>query len=78
MTITEVRRRLPVGTEFTGEFLNPLRPDNPHIIARRKIVKQTASQMVSVFLEGAKLGEKIYLDWKGTKAREEDGKIFSR
>ena len=79
MTIAEVRRRLPVGTEFTAEFINPVGRakfgEGQHT-SRRRVTKQSAREMVSLFLDGPKEGKEIFLGWKNTKAREEDGSII--
>lgn len=86
MTIAELKRRLPVGAEFTAQFLRGpitvrgncgdtvLATDNTP--RRRRVVKQT-SQMVSVHLDGPKVGHNAYLTWKGTTARQDtDGSII--
>lgn len=86
MTIAELKRRLPVGAEFTAQFLRGpitirgnlgdtvLPADNTP--RRRRVVKQT-SQMVSVHLDGPKAGQEAYLTWKGTTARQDtDGSII--
>jgi hypothetical protein len=86
IAIAEVKRRLPVGTEFTAEFLRePLVVRGNcgdtvmapvQMITRRRVVKQT-SQMVSVYLDGPKAGKEIYCDWAGVSAREDtDGSII--
>lgn len=84
LSIAEVKRRLSVGTEFTAEFLRgPLvvRGNTGDTVmpvpapSRRRVTKQT-SQMVSVYLDGPKVGKSIYCDWAGVTAREDtDGSI---
>ena len=88
LSIAEVKRRLPVGTEYTGEFIGTmnvrvignlgvtnLHKSEQERITRRRIVKQT-SEMVSEFLDGPKAGQQIYLTWKGVSAQEDtDGSI---
>jgi hypothetical protein len=88
LSIAQVKCRLTVGTEYTGEFIGPLntrvvsnvgpvlltRPEAERI-TRRKVVKQT-KDMASEFLTGPKQGQTIYLNWAGVTAREENGSII--
>jgi hypothetical protein len=74
-----LRKILAVGCEYEGTFCGP-----PMVVLgnagerefvvdreprRRRVVKQTNREMVSVFLDGPKANELIYLQWKGTKVR---------
>lgn len=75
LSIAEVKRRLPVGAQYKGENLAALRPELRGPFTRR--VLSQASDMVSVYLDGPKEGEKIYLgSWRGVQAREEEGAII--
>jgi len=78
ISAAEVRRRLPVGTECIVEFIGINRkhcaPGNER--TRRRIIGQTASQMVSLFLEGPKVDHRIYLQWYRITAEEKDGAII--
>lgn len=77
ISIAEVKRRLPVGAQYTGENLVALRPENRGPFTRR--VLSQATEMVSVYLDGPKEGQKIYLgSWRGVEAREENGAIVLR
>lgn len=77
ITIAEAMRRLPVGTEFTGEFLNPLPTMDPaRLVTRRKVKRQTPARMVSTFLDGPRAGNEIELNWRGVTADERDGAIY--
>lgn len=75
ISIAEVKRRLPVGARYKGENLAALRPENRGPFTRRVLTQ--ASDMVSVYLDGPKEGQKIYLGkWRGVEAREEDDAII--
>lgn len=76
LSISELKRRLPAGTEFTGEFVGRNRQVAAAgmSICRRRVVKQ-GTQMVCVFLDGPKQGEQSYLTWRGVSAKEIDGAI---
>jgi len=78
ISAAEVRRRLPVGTECTVEFIGVNRkfcpPGNER--TRRRIEKQTVNQMKSRFLNGPKEGNNIWLNWLGVKAEDQDGAII--
>jgi len=88
LSIAEVKRRLCVGTEYTGEFVgnmnthvigngtitNLVKPESERI-TRRRVVKQ-GSKMVSLILSGPKMDQEIDLSWPLTVAREDtDGNI---
>jgi len=77
LSIAEVKRRLSVGVEFTGEFVgtNAGRCQPGMQTTRRRVVKNT-STLVSVLLDGPKKDELIYLDWKNVTADERDGSVF--
>ena len=85
LSIAEVRRRLPAGTLFNATFLlgpivvrgntgNTTIP--PVTSAPRKVVKQSAHEMVSELLDGPKKGQNVHCGWKGVTAREENGEII--
>jgi hypothetical protein len=89
MSVAELKRLLPVGTEYTAEFIGELnmrvlsnlgpttlvKPENERI-ARRRVVKQN-SQMVSLILDGPKQGVETHLHWSGITARKDtDGGII--
>ena len=86
LSIAKVRRYLlPVGTNVRATFLG-----KPLVVngnagttvlpvaapSLRVVVKQTANQMVSEYLDGPKKGERSYCDWTGVKAREENGGVI--
>ena len=86
LSIVELKRRLPVGAEFTATFIGPLNTrvigngmvtDLPHpcMVTKRRVYKQ-GEEMSSMFLDGPKAGKFIFLDWKGIKAREDGGAII--
>jgi hypothetical protein len=86
MKLTELRKLLTVGVEFDAEAIGGMntrvlsnlgvtslkKPDS-EIFTRRRVVKQTAREMVTVYLSGPKEGREIHCDWKGVKARQFDG-----
>ena len=77
ISIAEVKRRLTVGVEFTGEFVG--RNANrcqPGMQRTRRRVRKNKTELVSELLDGPKTGELIYLDWKNVVADERDGSIF--
>lgn len=88
LTIAEVKRRLPAGAKFTGEFCGRLntrvisntgatslvKPENER--RTQRIVRKQSSEMVSEFLSGPRIGQLIYCAWKGVSAREEAGDII--
>lgn len=77
ITNAEVRRRLPVGTEYIGELLGPGVKPEMKAPMRRKIVKISPSDMGSELLEGPSQGKTIFLgSWKEVKAREENDSII--
>jgi hypothetical protein len=77
ISIAAVKRKLKEGVEYTGEFTgtNSSRCV-PNLSKTRRRIIANKSVMVSVFLDGPKVGEKIYLDWKDVTADERDGSIF--
>lgn len=74
MTLTELRRRLPVGTEFLGEFIGanrriflsrfPAATPSFH----RRVEIQNKKTMTCIVLDGPYKGEAIDLNWKHTVA----------
>ena len=73
ISIDEVRRRLPVGAEFTVEQLS----GTDREATRRRVKTQTPLLMVSTRLDGSKPGEDVYLGWKWKEARlDDDGNII--
>lgn len=66
ISITTLRKRLPIGTTFTGLFLgNHVAVTTP---TRRRVVRQSARQMVCELLEGEYAWQEIYCEWKGVQA----------
>lgn len=59
ITVAEFRRRFPVGTPFTSKIL--LR----NLVTKREVVKFSATDFVSKFLDGDKVGQEIYMKLKG-------------
>jgi len=79
ITIAELRRRLPEGSEYDGEFLLTKFIRGGESDRQRRVVKKnTTSHMVSTFLTGPKIGKNIYLDWRGCTAVESCGVIMIR
>lgn len=85
LSIAEVRRNLPVGTIYRVTYLGPpiLVYGNTGLVVmptpdpvRRRVIKQNEKQMVSVYLEGEKKGQHVYLTWEGTTATREGHKTF--
>lgn len=77
IAIAEVKRRLAEGIEYTGEFIGiNAKMCKPGMQVTRRVVRKNKTQMVSVFLDGPKVGEPIYLNWKNVTADERDGSIF--
>lgn len=85
LSIAELRRRLPAGTRFTARFLRgdivirgntgttTLEVDKE--TQTREVVKQTASEMVSVYLTGPRKGREVTCTWRGVSAREDESGI---
>ena len=77
IAIAEVKRRLAEGVEYTGEFIGiNSKLCKPGMQVTRRVVLKNKTQMVSVFLDGPKKDESIYLHWKNVTADERDGSIF--
>jgi hypothetical protein len=77
IAIAEVKRRLAVGTEYTGEFVGVnARMCAPGMQVTRRRVVNNKTQLVSELLDGPKAGQLIYLNWKNVVADERDGSIF--
>lgn len=78
LSIAEVKRRLPVGTEYVGEYVggNARNVKLGGRIARRRVTKQTSYEMTSEVLTGPNSGSIPHLTWQGQKAREDDGAII--
>lgn len=78
VSVAEVRRRLPVGTEFTGEFIGinakNCRPGMQ--VTRRRVVKNSSHELESVMLNGPQKDGLIHLNWKHVAAGERDGNII--
>ena len=76
ISISELKRRLPVGQTFTGEFVgwNPSVARKGMAVCRRRVVRQ-GQQMVCEFLDGPRRGEQSNLGWRGLTAEEIDGAI---
>lgn len=85
LSIAEVKRRLPVGCIYLGEFIggNAHRAKPGNVCTKRRVETQK-SQMVSRLLTGPNSNlsprddnkELIYLHWVGITADERDGSIF--
>jgi hypothetical protein len=77
IAIAEVKRRLVEGVEYTGEFIGiNAKMCKPGMQVTRRVVRKNKTEMVSVFLDGPKKDESIYLNWKNVTAEERDGSIF--
>lgn len=89
ITITELRRRLPVNTRYIGSYIGymntrvigntgvtDLIKPKDELTARRRVVKQTAYEMESLFETGPRSGRVAGLTWHAVKARIEDNKII--
>ena len=74
LSIAEVKRQLPVGTEFTAEYCGPCVRFATELVTRRRVVKQTGT-MTTRILTGSKAGHLVYCEWHGVVAREECGSI---
>ncbi len=78
LTIAELRRQMPVGTQFKAAFLprkNSVTPADTNEYFRI-VVKQTPTKMVSKYLEGPREGQEVTCTWRYVVAREENGKII--
>ena len=78
LSIAEVRRRLPVSSTFTGEFIGNngkiCKPENK--VLRRQVISQRPQEMESKLKEGPDEGKSTYLAWPGVIARLEDEAII--
>ena len=76
----EVRRRLPIGAKFTGEFIGKNRQFcRPGMeVCQRQVIKQNSYEMLCLLLDGPKSGEETHLTWKHIDALERDGAIILR
>lgn len=78
LSIAELRRRLPVGATFTSTFIGKnssiARPTM--LQTKRRVLKQSARDMVSVITQGEHTGENIWVNWKFVSATVDDtGKV---
>lgn len=69
ISISALRKRLPVGSTFTAEFI----PTGEK--TKRKVVGQTTHEMVSEILDGEKAGRWSYCSWTNVIANQENGVI---
>lgn len=77
ITIAQLKRRLPVGTKYTAEFIGVNRRFcKPGMEVTRRIVSKQTSEMVSILLDGPLHGRNIYMKWAGTTADEREGSIY--
>lgn len=77
ISIAEVKRRLDECVKYTGEFIGTnAKRCPPDMQVTNRIVLKNKSQLVSMFLDGPKQGEVIYLNWKYVRAEERNGSIF--
>lgn len=77
IAIAEVKRRLVEGIEYKGEFIGiNAKMCKPGMQVTRRVVLKNKTEMVSMFLDGPKKDESIYLKWKNVTAEERDGSIF--
>ena len=74
ISLAEARRRLPVGTEFIGEFIGiNARICKPGMqTTRRQVVKNSSHELESILLDGPKKSQLIHLNWKHTSVEEEN------
>lgn len=74
----EVMRRLPVRTQFTGEFIGKnrqiCRPGM--VVCRRRVLKQTSYEMICLLLDGPKAGSHSHVTWREVQALEREGAII--
>ena len=77
IAIAEVKRRLVEGVEYTGEFIGVnANMCKPGMQVTRRVVLKNMTEMVSMFHDGPKKDESIYLNWKNVTAEVRDGSIF--
>lgn len=78
ISITALRKRLPVGAELTGEFIGVNRQHcrAGNECTSRIIVTNSSHQLVQRLLTGPIAGTLTYLQWSGLTAYERDGSIF--
>jgi len=77
ITIAEVKRRLKIGTEFTGEFVGSnAKVCKPGMQITQRRVTKNNKELESLLLDGPNSGQKIYLNWTNVVADERDGSIF--
>jgi hypothetical protein len=91
LSLEALRKRLPVGHEFTGEFVgkvNRQRCKPEEVVMRRRVVANTTKELSCMLLDGPRAGETSTLPWKFTvlsgkerlnrsiTADERDGSIF--
>lgn len=70
ITLRELRNKLVPGVEFVGTHMRS------NVVARRKIVLQSPTQMVCQLLDGDKVGQLIYHHWKDTQAHQTGNDIY--
>ena len=76
VSIAGVKAKLSVGTEFVGEFIGVnAQICRPGLQKTRRRVTKNNTELVSTFLDGPRVGEAIYLTWRGLTADETDGAI---
>lgn len=78
ISIAAIRRQLIPGTTYLGEFvgINRLHCVPGMECTRRRITKNSETEMVSQMLTGPKQGHHIGNPWKGVKARQDGEDII--
>lgn len=79
--LTQLRKLLPVGTEFTAEMIgdNRRRCLAGQVLTRRRVVQQSRVEMASEMLDGPSPGTVVWLTWKFAEVVERpDGAIHLR
>jgi hypothetical protein len=70
ITIAEVKRRLPVGTEYIGTYVGKFAYlTKGYTTCKRKVVRNT-NTLESVFLDGSRAEERVFLPWRSVTATE--------
>lgn len=78
LSLTALRRLLPPETEFVGEFIGKNRQIcKPGMeVCRRKVLKNSSYELVSLLLDGPKAGQTAHMTWKFCQACQRDGSII--
>lgn len=70
IAIAELRRRMPVGTKFTAEYMRGAASYG--LTNTREVIKQSNTRMISRLLDGPKSGQEVTCEWRGVEAIEGD------